>query len=48
VRFNHTAVAELIQSHIDAQKELLEKEPEEAKDDSDKKNKDQGSIGNIW
>lgn len=49
MRFNHAAVAELIQSYIDTQKELLEKKPEdESKEDGDKKNKDQGSIGNIW
>ena len=48
MRFNHVAIAELIQSYIDTQKELLEKKPEESKEDSEKKNKDQGSIGNIW
>ncbi|XP_046647424.1 glutaminase liver isoform, mitochondrial-like isoform X1 [Daphnia pulicaria] len=43
VRFNHTAVAELIQSYID--KKPVAEEPVE---DTKAKSKDQGSIGSIF
>lgn len=43
LRFNHSAVAELIQSYIDKKPSA-----EEPVQDSKAKVKDQGSIGSIW